>query len=295
MSDIIEKMAGLEIPEELLKRIDINEVLEKFRRNFSKLDALKKARSKHESQNAFMRWWNNDELEEAQLDAQQLQAEFSKTLGQLMLLSMLQSQRLSTQQQQLARQQDEMLRQSDLIKAQAGELAKQQVALFAQSKELEQLVTQYFDLRGLTQEGAKQLIEIASEVKNTKDALLARFNEQLRETAEHATQLRSRADQLTIEVSGALQDATLCRADVEERIDTFARHLANDCATRDDQLDSFQQQIASLKEALSTQRTAADHHRVESTVQLRQVRLIGGVSLIGMICTLAYVVVTLGR
>jgi hypothetical protein len=265
MNDIIEKMGQLEIPDELLKQVDVNEVLEKFRRNFRKLDALKDARSRHESRNAVMRWWHSDEMEEAQLDAQQLQAEFSKSLGQLMLLSMLQSQKLSAQQHQLGRQQDEIVLQNELIKAQADALSQQQTALSTQSKELEQLVNQYFDLRGLTQEGARQLITIAADVKATRDALLARFDGQLRETAEQAAQLRERADRLATEVNHGLNGAAAHRAGVDH-------------------------QLASLREVLSTQEAAAAQHRQGTAVQLQRLRIAVGALLAGVIGALGYLV-----
>ena len=110
-------MAGVVVPKDLLDKIDMPSLINEFKNDYYKLDNLKLARNKHEERGALSRWWNSDELENAQLDAAELQANFSKKLGQLMVLSIEQSKLLSKQQNNLTKQQN-------IIKEQASELLK---------------------------------------------------------------------------------------------------------------------------------------------------------------------------
>lgn len=176
MSDIIEKMALIKVPNDFLQRIDVGSVIERMHRNFRKLDSLKDFRGEHEKRNAFMRWWDNDKLEDAQLDAQELQAEFSKSLSQLMMIVLLQSQRIASQQAQITAQQKSLSEQADGLAEQTGSLAKQQDALKEQAEALEALVTNYVALRGLTEDGARKLMEVATDVKNAREHLQQRFD-----------------------------------------------------------------------------------------------------------------------
>ncbi|SOE64461.1 hypothetical protein SAMN05446935_2472 [Burkholderia sp. YR290] len=172
MNDLIQDIAQIQVPHDLLDQINMNEVLTKFRNNFKRLDDFKRARNEHEQRNALMRWWHNDKLKDAQLGAQELQAEFSKSLGQLMVISMLQAKRLADQQDQIGSQQREMKRQTERLETHTAQLDQQQGKLHQQAVDLEKLVKDFFELRGLTQDGAKQLIAIAAEVKRTRDELL---------------------------------------------------------------------------------------------------------------------------
>ncbi len=176
MSDIIEKMALVQVPEDFLHRIDVDAVVARMHRNFRKLDSLKNFRNEHEQRNAFMRWWDNDKLEGAQLDAQELQAEFSKSLSQLMMIVLLHSQRIASQQRQIGVQQTALAGQADALAEQTGALAAQQVALKEQAEALETLVVDYVALRGLTEDGARELMRVATEVKNARESLLQRFD-----------------------------------------------------------------------------------------------------------------------
>ncbi|KVC44077.1 hypothetical protein WL88_30340 [Burkholderia diffusa] len=172
MNDLIQDIAQIEVPHDLLDQIDMKDVLSKFRDNFKQLGDLKRARTEHEQRSVFMRLWHRNKLKDAQLDAQELQAEFSKSLAQLMVISMMQSQRLAHQQDQISAQQRELKRQTERLESHTVQLDQQQQKLHLQAVELKNLVDDYFELRGLTQEGAKKLIAIAAEVKSTRDELI---------------------------------------------------------------------------------------------------------------------------
>ncbi len=122
MSKVIAQLASIVPSDDLLARIDIAEVYEKFHSTFKRLDDFKRVRDEHEQRSFLGRLFNRGELKNAQLDAQEVQAEFSKTLAQLMVISSLQAQQLTEQQGQLADQQK-------ALDAKAGELARQNMRL----------------------------------------------------------------------------------------------------------------------------------------------------------------------
>ena len=175
MSQIINELATIEVSNEVLQHLDIAGIYQSFSKNYRKLDDLKNFRTEYEKKNGLMRWWHNDKLQDAQLDSAEVQAEFSKTIGQLMMISIMQSKKLSEQQTQLNDQQGKLKTQADGIAKHADKLQEQHQVLADQSKKLETLVREYFDLKGLTEEGAQKLIEIAHEAKATKSQMLQEF------------------------------------------------------------------------------------------------------------------------
>lgn len=176
MSQIINELAKIEVSNEFLQRLDVSSIYENFRNGYQKLDNLKKFRTEHEKQNAMMRWWHSDKIHDAQLDSAEVQAEFSKTIGQLMMLSIIQSKKLSEQQTQLNEQQGKLKLQANGIAEHAGELQNQHRVLAEQSEKLKTLVHEYFELKGLTEDGAENLIRIAKEIKATKEEMLQEFD-----------------------------------------------------------------------------------------------------------------------
>lgn len=228
MNDLIQDIAQIEVPHDLLDQIDMNDVLSKFRNNFKRLDDFKRARNEHEKRNALMRLWHSDKLKDAQLDAQELQAEFSKSLAQLMVISMMQSKRLAHQQNQIGSQQRELKRQTERLESHTVQLDQQQQKLHQQAVELKNLINDYFELRGLTQEGAKKLITIAAEVKGTRDELIGSVQ---------ATVGRLREEHGALEqfVKGAV--ASL-EASVSEKSAQLSQHLDTQCAALTGRLEA---------------------------------------------------------
>lgn len=204
MTQIINQLAEIEVSNEVLQQLDVAGIYQSFSANYRKLDDLKNFRSEYEKKNRLMRWWHNDKLRDAQLDSAEVQSEFSKTIGQLMMISIMQSKRLAEQQTQLNEQQGRLKAQADGIAEHAGELQrqhqvlaeqsaklqdqadgiaehtdelqKQHQVLSEQSRKLENLVHEYFALKGLTEEGAQKLVDIARDVKATKSEMLHEFD-----------------------------------------------------------------------------------------------------------------------
>ena len=144
MSQIINQLATIELSDEVLQGLDIGSIYQNFNKNYRNLDSLKNFKTEYEKKNAVMRWWHNDKLQDAQLNSAEVQAEFSKTIGQLMMLSIMQSKKLSEQQTQLNEQQGKLKSQADGIAEHAGELQNQHQVLAEQSEKLETLVHEYF-------------------------------------------------------------------------------------------------------------------------------------------------------
>lgn len=176
MELVVKEMAQVTVPKDLLKKIDMPSLLKDFKNDYGKLDDLGRARKKHESRGAISRWWNSDEIEEAQLDAAELQASFSKKLGQLMVISIQQSKILTEQQDNLLKQQNRIKQQANELSLANSQLDTQQKQQKQQQQKLEKLIKDYFELKGLTAKDAEKLIQIANDVKKMKKTIFDKLD-----------------------------------------------------------------------------------------------------------------------
>lgn len=244
MSQIINQLATIELSDEVLQGLDIGSIYQNFNKNYRNLDNLKKFKTEYEKKNAVMRWWHNDKLRDAQLDSAEVQAEFSKTIGQLMLLSIMQSKKLSEQQTQLNKQQGKLKSQADGIAEHAGELQNQHQVLAKQSKKLETLMHEYFELKGLTEDGAQRLITIAQEVKATKDGLLQEFARRAKnvevlcdEVATQMASVSSQADeQFRLSSEQTQSSIQALQKETRHELGAFSTKLAEQEATYQEKL-----------------------------------------------------------
>ncbi len=140
LSNVVQTMSQVTIPQDMIDKVDMKTLLKGFKEDYDKLDNLTNTRENHEKRNFIGRWWNKDELEDAQLSAAELQASFSKKLGQLMVISVAQSQQLNLQQYQLSEQQDKIKKQTERLERNDEELKSQQSNLEEQNNKLENLV-----------------------------------------------------------------------------------------------------------------------------------------------------------
>lgn len=175
-AELIEKMAQVQLPQELMEQLDVNALADDFRRKFNRLDDFRNTKDAYESRGAGKKILDfitgDSTMEDAQLKAVEDQAAFAKIIGQLMVLSIMQSQRLLDQQNQLASQQNTISKQTKEIQENTDDLASQHEKLAKQSDKLEKLLNDFIEVQGLTRDGAKRLIEIGTEVKQTRDDLL---------------------------------------------------------------------------------------------------------------------------
>ena len=287
MSQFINELATIELSNEILQRLDIGSIYQNFNKSYGKLDDLKSFRTKHEGQNAVMRWWHNDKLDNAQLDSVEVQAEFSKTIGQLMVLSIMQSKKLSEQQTQLNEQQVKLKSQADGIAEHAGELQNQHRVLAEQSERLETLVHEYFELKGLTEDGAQKLITIAQEIKATKEGMLQEFAVRAKNLAvlcgDVATQMESVSSQANEQfrlISEQIQSSIQAlQTETRQDLEIFSTKLAEQDAAYQEKLrlidGGFNAQtirVTEVENSLSTQNVGLTAcAQQQKTYQLEQV------------------------
>ncbi|MBL0570546.1 hypothetical protein JD505_14835 [Aeromonas hydrophila] len=240
LNHVVEYMSQVSIPQEYLNKIDMKNILKGFSDDYKKLDDLKSARARHEDRNFVSRWWNNNELEDAQLDAAELQASFSKKLGQLMVISVAQSQQLHKQQSDLSEQQHTIKKQTEQLADNDEHLKIQQLSLETQNKKLEELVNDYFELKGLTQDGALKLIKIANEVKETKDSLMMSFGNRMQEIDGIRQNILTEQSAL---VSRQAQHLNTFKNEAEHRLDAHQQQI-------DQRIKQALQQICQTDEQL---------------------------------------------
>lgn len=249
-SQLIESMASVTVSRDMLEKVDINNLVNEFKHDYDKLDDLKKFRQRHEDRNAISRWWNNDELEDAQLNAAELQASFSKKLGQLMVISIAQSQQLNKQQTELAEQQQTIKAQTAQLARNDTQLEGQHQRLEKQNLELEQLVREYFALKGLTEKGAKKLIEIAQEVQQTRDDLLEQFDKRMALLNETYKLIDAAMERLKKEQAQSLADF---RAEAEHRHETLQQQTQETLTSLKQQLNEATARYAENAQAQQQQ------------------------------------------
>lgn len=238
MTELIRQMSKIQVPEDLLRQIDVEGLINDFRKNFKRLDDFRKTRSAYENRGFWKKLGDaitfDDTMENAQLDAVETQAAFSKAIGQLMVMSIVQSQRLQQQQEQLSTQQEIIKDQTQRIERHTFELQDQHELLVKQNSDLEKLVNDYFELRGLTQEGAKKLIAIANEVQGTRDALLRsvdeslervskQVNDELHQVAENTSSLK---DHISQEIAGLGIRCSEVSADLKRIDDQWSKKIS---------------------------------------------------------------------
>ncbi|MEG0859923.1 MAG: hypothetical protein RSD81_13360 [Pseudomonas sp.] len=241
MSKVIAQLASTVPSDDLLAQIDIAEVYDKFHSTFKRLDDFKRVRDEHEQRSFLGRLFNRGELKNAQLDAQEVQAEFSKTLAQLMVISSLQAQQLTEQQKQLGEQQMMLDAKAEELGRQNIRLEQHQAVIKHQAANLRAYVTDLLKVQGLTDEHGEMLISIAKEVMETRDRLLEDFDKRMQQ------------------VQGALDEQQqLLREVLDEQASTLEQRLAQLQQAIDSTLEQRLQAVQQgLLDALDEQRREA--------------------------------------
>ena len=268
LNKVVQSMSQVSIPQDILNKVDMKSLLKDFSEDYKKLDDLKAVRARHEERNFVSRWWNNDELEDAQLDAAELQASFSKKLGQLMVISVAQSQQLHQQQVGLSDQQHIIKKQTEQLAENDEHLNHQQLSLEEQNKKLENLVNEYFKLKGLTQDGALKLIKIANEVKETKDSLMTSFGCRVQEIegirqnilTEQSELIDSQTQQLNAFKKEAKQSLDGHQQQIDEKMQEI-EGIRQDILTEQSELiDSQTQQLSAFKKKVEQSIDEIEQH-----------------------------------
>lgn len=173
MFDVIDQLAGIPMDDSALDQLDLTNVFENFVRNYKKLDDLKNFRSDYEQRNFLSRWWDNDKLKDAQLDSAEVQAEFSKTIGQLVAISLFQAQKINRQQQKLTEHQHTIKEQVEAGRQHTKEIERQQKIQCEQAEKIHQLVENYIAVKGISDESIRRLAAIVAKINATKEEFFA--------------------------------------------------------------------------------------------------------------------------
>ncbi len=225
MTELIQQLATIDVSTGALTELKPDEIFRNFSTNFAKLGDLKRFVSEHEKKNFIIRWFQSGKLAEAQLDSTVVQAEFSKAIGQLMMISVLQSKKLSEQQKTLTSQQVDLKKQAKEILGQTEDISTQQVAQAKQAKDLKALVENYFELKGLTQDGAAKLVAIATEVRGTKISMVEEVSRRLLDMRQTLDENLERVDHHVSSLTEAVDKAVLQANSVDEQVEDLAGAL----------------------------------------------------------------------
>ncbi len=303
MNEILKELATIEVSSEVLQQMELDKIYESFRSNYHKLDDLKKFREGYEKKGRLMRWWHNDKLRDAQLNSTEVQAEFSKTIGQLMMLSIMQSKKLTEQQTQLNAQQGKLKAQADGIEQNAEQLHQQHTTLAEQSAKLETLVHEYFALKGLTEEGAQKLIDIANDITATKSSMLDEFSNRAGQLERLGEAFHARLDESEVTQRSAREDLArslqfglttaeerqnaaivdlgrtleLTAAALDQRQGVVEDHLAgvkDKSAELTAALAAMRGQLSSVQASQQTQEAALSDFRREITGRLKRLHVV---------------------
>ncbi|WP_460164443.1 hypothetical protein [Pseudomonas sp. S2_F03] len=265
MSTVIAQLAHMVPSDDLLEQIDVGEVFEKFHSTFKRLGDFKKIRDEHEQRSFLGRLFNRSELKNAQLDAQEVQAEFSKTLAQLMVISSLQSQQLTKQQQLLSQQQADLKAKADELAQHNHRLEQHQAVIRHQASGLRNYVTELLKVQGLTDEQGHMLIEIAEEVTSTRDKLFADFDGRMLEI--HSA-LDNQCEQSRIQLeqhwARAEQQQVELRSEVNSQLEQHQQTLQQQVlASVEAQRFDAECQLAVLRSAITQQNQELEAQRAE--------------------------------
>lgn len=233
MSTILNQLATIEVSNEAAHQLDLAGIYAAFCRNYRKLDDLKGFRSEYDKKNWMMRWWHNDQLRDAQLDSAEVQGEFSKTIGQLMLISIMQSRKLVEQQATLTEQQQRLMKQAAEIAENTGALQAHHHTLADQSSKLQTVVEDFFKLESQTKDWIDKLLVVAREVRAIRDSLVQHVDErtrvvtaQCRELADQVSALSEELEQQTKSCMSAVQDNANHQYSQHAAIKTNLSHIA---------------------------------------------------------------------
>ncbi|MCG9040006.1 hypothetical protein [Laribacter hongkongensis] len=253
MSNLINQLATIET-DSLPIQNDCANILADFKKNYSKLDTFKRKRSAHQNKNAIQKWWDNNELAQAQLDSIELQAEFSKTIGQLMLASIAQAKHLTEQQGELNSQQSEIKKQTEDISSQANEIICFQQKLQQQNFAIAELIKNNSDWKDWVSEKANQFILIANDINESNDQLRDECD---RKKSELQNSFESKSKQVELKISDAINQTKAIQDKAKE---DHANFLTRAKAQAASQLSSFKTEIAHdyVKLATQIEQTVAD-------------------------------------
>jgi chromosome segregation ATPase len=251
--EIVSEMSKVQVPSDLIQKDDVVDIMENFKQKIQKLDEFKKIKSDCENKELTRKildfLFGDNKMKDAQHNAIELQAEFSKLLGKLMLIGVIQSRLLNQQQEKLSVQQDEIKEQTEKIEEQTGMLAEQHKILSKQAFELEKLVKDFLELKEHQNNVAKQIIGIANEVKATQDNLYRKLEYALTESS---MQLNQSLEQVFQRASFLQEYVDKTISEASNQLAEVSAELRKSNAKWSVELSDFKMAVSSVEEKLES-------------------------------------------
>lgn len=258
MSEIISQIAQINVPQDVLQNADFDGIVNDFRRHFRRLDDFQRIHGPVGMHDSLQPLWqaiaSGDRPDTSDLEVSAL----SKTLGQLIVLSVVQSQQLQRQQDALGSQQTATRTLQQKVKQAHTLLAEHQQAQGVHSGEMQQVMHQLLDVRNELVATTQRVTEAMQDTRKTREELQAQLQQALTEaTARVDTAcewVQTIAAAQTVKVD-TLRNAV--RADTDAR-DQAEKLLADDLSLMQRQLDHEHRRVEDMTDLLSQHRVAQD-------------------------------------
>jgi chromosome segregation ATPase len=258
MSEIISQIAQINVPQDVLQNADFDGIVNDFRRHFRRLDDFQRLHGPVGTHESLQPLWqaiaSGDRPETSDLEVTAL----AKTLGQLIVLSVVQSQQLQRQQDALGSQQTATRTLQQKVKQAHTLLAEHQQTHSVHSGEMQQVMQQLLDVRDGLLATSQRVTEAAQDNRKTREELQSQIQKALEEvtarvdTACEWVQTIAEAQNAKVET---LRHAV--RADTDAR-DQAEKLLADDLSMMQRQLDHKHGRLEDLSDLLSQHRVAQE-------------------------------------
>ncbi|WP_294001625.1 hypothetical protein [Sphaerotilus sp.] len=258
MSEIISQIAQINVPQDVLQNADFDGIVNDFRRHFRRLDDFQRIHGPVGMHDSLQPLWqavaSGDRPDTSDLEVSAL----SKTLGQLIVLSVVQSQQIQQQQDAIGSQQTATRTLQQKVKQAHTTLAEHQQAQGLRSTEMQQLTHHLLEVRNGLAASTQRVAEVGQDTRKTREELQAQIQQALTEatarvdTACEWVQTIASAQTAKVET---LRSAV--RADTDAR-DQAERLLADDLSLLQRQLDHEHRRVEDLTDQLSQHRMAQD-------------------------------------
>lgn len=258
MSEIISQIAQINVPQDVLQNADYDGIVNDFRRHFRRLDDFQRIHGPVGMHDSLQPLWqaiaSGDRPDTSDLEVSAL----SKTLGQLIVLSVVQSQQIQRQQDALGSQQTATRTLQQKVKQAHAALAEHQQAQSLHSDEIQQVMHQLLELRDGLVTATQRVHEVVQDGRKSREEVQVQLQQALAEataridTACEWVQTIADAQNTKVET---LRNAV--RADTDAR-DQAEKLLADDLSLMQRRLDHEHNRVEDMGDQLSQHRVAQE-------------------------------------
>lgn len=259
MSEIISQIAQINVPQDVLQNADFDGIVNDFRRHFRRLDDFQRIHGPVGMHDSLQPLWQAIAAGDHRPGTSDLEVSaLAKTLGQLVVLSVVQSQQIQRQQDALGSQQTATRTLQQKVKQAHTTLAEYQQAQGVHSGEMQQVMHQLLEVRNGLVATTQRVTEATQDGRKTREELQAQIKQALTEatarvdTACEWVQTIADAQNTKVET---LRNAVRADTDAREHSEKL---LADDLSLMQRQLDHEHGRVEDLGDLLSQHRMAQD-------------------------------------